>query len=1032
MSPVLILSRLCLKRRFQFFGMSEHSSWRTARTLLTVSSSITRRRPAIAAFSVGTMTVMSLWRILIVRYSRRSPSTSFCSFLSTCPAPWWGYTTLSPISNSMCSSSTTISRSSICSSVNSVMMASFSSGPPCSPRWSGLQVTVHEVDLLLTTKALADVLRPNLTNALDGLQLTVAGCQQLLQPAELLHDALHDQSWKTRDATENPVAPRRDGKVECVDLAVVAEQLGEPPEVEQILVRQAHELVERVGEALVRVVGQVVAHERGLVAGDADHRLVKLHLDQAALGAELDDVALDLDAHARHELGALQHGEDVVERRAALELERGEARRDLIEAAAVLVERRERLVGLRKHDGDVLEDVLRAVDVERDDLAPLRDRDHERLGLLADALGRAVTGAGLERQDRRVGRQLDVAPDDLRGVRAEHERAVHLGELVEEGGRVVDVELEPTGEEEGEIVGVADDDQAAGTGVDDVVDSLAQRRPGGDHLECLDEPGLLARLELLFELFPGTWRHTDPILPGFAVFFRDGAGISEQTATNSGRLPERGCSDCGDGARLLCPVTGTQRPQRRTQRSGLGRHDRRKPELASLRDAALGVGDAAQLAGEAELAEAGERRRVFAATRRVLVRAGQSDAACSARDRERDREVGPGLVDAYAADDVYEHVRAADADTAVARQHGQHEREAVAVDAGDDPPRDLQVRLRHECLHLHEQRARALHRSEHDGAGGARRLADETGGGVEHLDEPVPAHLEHARLAGRAEAVLEPPQGAVGALALALELQHAVDEVLEHAWAGERPLLRHVPDEQHGDAMHLRDAHDLARDLAHLPHRAGRAAERARVQRLHRVDDAHVGPLPLQCRQHGREVRLGDRGNPQRVPARKPLGPQLDLRRRLLGRDVEGSAPGPGEVGERHRRERRLADPRRAADQHERAGNDASAEDAVKLADAGRETCDVGRLDLAERDGSHRLSGIPSPTGAAAASCGRPCDGLLDERVPGTAARALAVPARRLVPAVGADVDRAGACHRVTEGTRGRGQFRGASGESGE
>ena len=113
-------------------------------------------------------------------------------------------------------------------------------------------------------------------------------------------------------------------------------------------------------------------HQRGLVGGGADHRLLELHLDQPALGAELDDVALDLDRHARHELGALEHGEHVVQRRAALELERGQARGDLVEARAVLVERRERLVGLREHGRDVLEDVLRAVDVERDDVAPLR------------------------------------------------------------------------------------------------------------------------------------------------------------------------------------------------------------------------------------------------------------------------------------------------------------------------------------------------------------------------------------------------------------------------------------------------------------------------------------------------------------------------------------------------------------------------------------------------------------------------------------------------------------------------------------
>ncbi len=72
--------------------------------------------------------------------------------------------------------------------------------------------------------------------------------------------------------------------------------------------------------------------KRGLVGGDTDHRLVELHLDQASLGAELDDVALDLTGHPSHELGALEHRQHVVEGRAPLELERRESRRDLIEA----------------------------------------------------------------------------------------------------------------------------------------------------------------------------------------------------------------------------------------------------------------------------------------------------------------------------------------------------------------------------------------------------------------------------------------------------------------------------------------------------------------------------------------------------------------------------------------------------------------------------------------------------------------------------------------------------------------------------
>ena len=95
-----------------------------------------------------------------------------------------------------------------------------------------------------------------------------------------------------------------------------------------------------------------------------------MHLDQAPFGPELDDVALDLDRHARDELGPLEHRQHVMQRHAALELERRQPRRDLVQAGAVLVERRKGLVRLREHDRDVLEDVLGAVEVERDDAAP--------------------------------------------------------------------------------------------------------------------------------------------------------------------------------------------------------------------------------------------------------------------------------------------------------------------------------------------------------------------------------------------------------------------------------------------------------------------------------------------------------------------------------------------------------------------------------------------------------------------------------------------------------------------------------------
>ena len=245
----------------------------------------------------------------------------------------------------------------------------------------------------------------------------------------------------------------------------------------------------------------VVADQRRAVGHHADDRLLELHLDQPALGAELDDVALDLGRHPGDQLGALQHREHVVEDDAAGELERGQPAGDLVEAGAVLLQRRQALVRLREHRRDVLEDVLDPLDVERDDVAALRDRDHQRLGLLGDALGGAVAGPGLHREDRRVGHQLHVRPGDLRGVGGQDDRAVHLRHLVEQRRRVVDVELDPAREQERDLVGLGDQDQAAGARVDDVVDPLAQRSAGRDHVERPQEPGILTRLQLV-QLIP--------------------------------------------------------------------------------------------------------------------------------------------------------------------------------------------------------------------------------------------------------------------------------------------------------------------------------------------------------------------------------------------------------------------------------------------------------------------------------------------------------------------------------------------------
>ena len=134
---------------------------------------------------------------------------------------------------------------------------------------------------------------------------------------------------------------------------------------------------------------------------------------------------------------------------------------------------------------------------------------------------------------------------------------------------------------------------------------------------------------------------------------------------------------------------------------GLGAFRRRrlgKPELGALREAPLGLGDGAQPARQADLAEAGERRA-------------NRHAAGSRRDRERDAEVGARLVDPNAAGDVDEDVGLAERDARVAAEHGDDHREALRVDARADAPRHGEIGRRDERLDLEQQRARPLERA---------------------------------------------------------------------------------------------------------------------------------------------------------------------------------------------------------------------------------------------------------------------------------------------------------------------------------
>ena len=157
---------------------------------------------------------------------------------------------------------------------------------------------------------------------------------------------------------------------------------------------------------------QVVADDELAVVAEAAGELLELEGEQAAVDAELDDVAGDLVADPAHHLEALQHAGDVADRDEVLDLERRQGAGDLVEARLVALEGLQGLVGAGQDRGGVLEHVAAAVDVEGDDAHRLAHRDDGVAGLLGDALGRAVPGAGLAGLDRRGRDELGGGPQD--------------------------------------------------------------------------------------------------------------------------------------------------------------------------------------------------------------------------------------------------------------------------------------------------------------------------------------------------------------------------------------------------------------------------------------------------------------------------------------------------------------------------------------------------------------------------------------------------------------------------------------------
>jgi len=276
-------------------------------------------------------------------------------------------------------------------------------------------------------------------------------------------------------------------------------------------------------------------------------------------------------------------------------------------------------------------------------------------------------------------------------------------------------------------------------------------------------------------------------------------------------------------------------------------------------------------------------------------------------------------------------------------------------------------------------------------------IAEEELGGIVDRRESGLRHAKDADLVDRSESVLRRAEHAMIERALALEIEHGVNDVLEGLRAGDAAAFGDVPDDEYGRAAFLGEAHETRRAFAHLPHVARRAFEIRREHRLDGIDYERRGTDRRRGGEDGLEIGLAEERDVVGVLA-QAVGTQLHLEGGFLTRRVQRGMARALEPRGDVQQERGFADPRFAADEDHRARNDASTQHKIELAKAGLPPPRLRALDVAEawRSGDCPSCGERLGTADPSRSRVRGLGGthLFDERVPFTARIATAGPFR--------------------------------------
>jgi hypothetical protein len=326
-------------------------------------------------------------------------------------------------------------------------------------------------------------------------------------------------------------------------------------------------------------------------------------------------------------------------------------------------------------------------------------------------------------------------------------------------------------------------------------------------------------------------------------------------------------------------------------------------------------------------------------------------------------------------------------DSGMAVQHGEQQCEPVRLEADRDPARVREQAGVHQSLHLDQHLPRTLaghrhHRPRH----GFLAARKEDRGWIAHFAQAAFLHREHAYFVGRAEAVLDRADHPEPAPRIALEVQHRVHHVLEHAGAGDHALARHVTDQEYGSAARFCVANQARRRLAQLRDRSGCRLDGGHGHGLDRVDhEDRCACIPGQL-DDAFDRRFRDQLEPTRREF-QPVRPLGNLPHGFLAGRVQDALSCRKRCGALQQ-QRRLANARLAPDQRHGPRNESAAKHAVEFREPGGPAC----------LGSHReLTHSLRPAAAGRRDCG--AHARFRERrhgVPLSAGRALPAPPGRI------------------------------------